>query len=82
MSDPSRATAGLGAELMENFVERATRIAEKALAGDDLSELPVWPHVLPPIDELDATMQMVTERYAQQGAEFATWLQAQQVEGQ
>ena len=81
MSDPSRATAEMGADLMADFVERATRIAEKALAGDDLSELPVWPHVLPPIEELDATMQIVAERYAQQGAEFQAWLQAQ-AEGQ
>ncbi len=78
MSDPSRATAAMGSDLMQNFIERATRFAEKALAGEDLSELPMWPDVLPPIEELDASMRMVSERYAQEAAELDAWLQQEQ----
>lgn len=74
MNDPSKATPELGEDLMDNFVERAAEIAAKALAGEDLSALPIYPDVLPPNAELDTTMQLLEARYAQMTAEFQAWL--------
>lgn len=74
MNDPSKASRSLGRDLMENFVERSVAVAEMALAGEDLSGLPVWPDVLPPIAELDASMTMLARRYQQQTADLAAWL--------
>ena len=74
MNDPSKASRALGRDLMENFVERSAGIAEKALAGEDLSGLPVWPDVLPNMPEMDATMALLAQRYQQQTADLAAWL--------
>jgi len=79
MSDPSRATRVLGRSLVDNFADRAAAIATMALAGEDLSELPVWPDVLPSVAEMDVTMELITERYAQLESEFRAWLARQQV---
>lgn len=78
MNDPSKASRTLGRDLIENFVERSVVIAEKALAGEDLSGHPRWPDVLPSIPELDATMAMLARRYQQQTADLDAWLQKQQ----
>ena len=77
INDPSKASAELGRDLMENFIGRAAGIAEKALAGEDLSDLPVWPHVLPPNPDMDETMRLLQERYAQTTSAFAAWLERQ-----
>ncbi len=74
-SDPSKATREIGQELINDFVERSFRIAEKALAGDDLSELPVYPPEIPEADEL---LEKLLENYANQKAEIDTWLKEQQ----
>jgi creatinine amidohydrolase len=78
MSDPRPATPELGKDLVDDFADRAAEIATKALAGEDLSGLPIWPNVLPPNAELDVTMQLLGERYAQTGADFQAWLARQQ----
>lgn len=78
MNDPSKASRTLGRDLIENFVERSVAVAEKALAGEDLSGHPRWPDVLPSIPELDATMAMLAQRYQQQTADLDAWLQKQQ----
>ncbi len=75
-SDPSKATREIGQELINDFVERSFRIAEKALAGDDLSELPVYPPEIPEADEL---LKKLLENYANQKAEIDTWLKEQQL---
>ncbi len=77
-SDPSKATREIGQELINDFVERSFRIAEKALAGDDLSELPVYPMNLPEIPEADELLEKLLEIYANQKAEIDTWLKEQQ----
>ena len=77
-SDPSKATREIGQELINDYVERSFRIAEKALAGDDLSELPVYPMNLPEIPEADELLEKLLEIYANQKAEIDTWLKEQQ----
>ena len=73
-SDPSRASAEMGEELINDFVDRSFRIAEMALAGEDLSGLPVYADHLPPISGIDAWLAEVLARYAAQEAEIEAWL--------
>jgi creatinine amidohydrolase len=79
MSDPTKATPELGEDLVDDFADRAAEIATRALAGEDLSGLPIWPDVLPSIAEMDVTMQLLEQRYARTGSEFQAWLARQQV---
>ena len=74
-SDPSKATKEIGEDLINNFVERSFRIAEQALAGEDLSELPVYPANLPEMAEGEALLKILMERYAGQKAEIDQWLE-------
>lgn len=73
-NDPSRASVQLGEDIMNDVVARATEIAEKALAGDDLSSLPVYPDVLPMSPELGEMIGLVQERYSQMELDIATRL--------
>lgn len=63
-SDPSQATAALGKDLIEDLIERSHRIALMALAGEDLSMLPVYP----------GEDEAVPERYLVRKAEIDAWL--------
>ena len=74
-SDPSRASAELGEDLINDFVDRSFRIAELVLAGEDLSNLPVYPQDLPPTPEADAFRAESLERYAARQAEVEAWLE-------
>ena len=78
-SDPSRASAALGEDLVSDFVDRSFRIAELALAGEDLSGLPVYPDDLPPIPAADAFLAEVFKLYADRQAEVEAWLRQRQV---
>ncbi len=69
-SDPSQATAALGKDLIDDFVERSHRIASMALAGEDLSMLPVHPSEHPE----------VPERYMARQAEIDAWLSSRRSE--
>ena len=73
-SDPSRASAEIGEDLINDFVDRSFRIAEMALAGEDLSGLPVYPDGLPPIPAADAFLAEVFQLYAEREAEVEAWL--------
>jgi creatinine amidohydrolase len=73
-SDPSRASAEMGEDLINDFVERSLRIAEMALAGEDLSGLPVYPDDLPPMPGMDTWEREVVARYAAQQTEIEAWL--------
>ena len=64
ISDPSQATGALGKDLIDDFVERSHRIASMALAGEDLSMLPVYP----------GEDEVVPERYLVRKAEIDDWL--------
>ena len=69
-SDPSQATAALGKDLIDDFVDRNHRIASMALAGDDLSMLPVYPGM-----DIEAP-----ERYLVRQAEIDAWLSSRRSE--
>ena len=74
--DPSKASAAMGKELFEDVVERTYRLAEKSLAGEDLSKLPHHPVQLPP--SFDRIEKGVLERDAQHAAEIKAWLERRQ----
>ena len=73
--DPSLASAEMGAALTDDFVERSLRIVEKALAGEDLSDLPVWPDALATLVEARALNDALMDRYNQQASEIKEWLE-------
>ncbi len=77
-SDPSQATAAIGEDLMNDFVERSLQIAELALAGEDLSDLPVYPDGGPPNPAADAFLAELFGRYSAQEAEIEAWLRERQ----
>ena len=75
---PSEATAALGRDLIADYVSRSERIAEMALAGEDLSQLPVYPQSLESL-AASAAAQVIgknwQERYASDAAEIQEWLE-------
>ncbi len=73
-SDPSKATKEIGKDLIDDFVERSYRIAEMALAGEDLSTLPLYPDDFPMMPEVDEYLRIVREHYGEQTAEIENWL--------
>jgi creatinine amidohydrolase len=77
MGAPAKASKEIGQELVHDFIQRTVDIAERALAGEDLSGLPVWPAVLPSVPELDESMRLLQERYVKQTSELAAWLASQ-----
>ncbi|MCI0616936.1 creatininase family protein [bacterium] len=76
--DPAKASKAMGKDLINDFVERSFRIAEKALAGEDLSKLPVYPNSLPPLSEVEIFGKRIGENYAKQTAEIEAWLKNRQ----
>jgi len=70
ISDPSQATAAMGEDLINDLVERSHRIASMALAGKDLSMLPVYPG-----DDTE-----VPERYLARKEEIDAWLSSRRSE--
>lgn len=77
-SDPSRASAEIGEDLINDIVDRSFRIAEMALAGEDLSDLPVHPGDLPLIPAAAAFLGEVFQRYGEREAEVEAWLRQRQ----
>lgn len=71
---PAKASKAMGKELIEDFADRSFRIAERALAGEDLSRLPVYPLSMPPMPEANVLLQKVGGRYAEQAAAIESWL--------
>jgi hypothetical protein len=62
---PSLTTAAIGEELMDRFAELGVTLALAALAGEDLSALPVFPESPTPTPEMKALVESLRERYAQ-----------------
>jgi creatinine amidohydrolase len=75
--DPAEASKAMGKDLINDFAERSFRVAEKALAGEDLSKLPVYPNVLPAVPEAEMIGRKVEEDYAKQAAAIEAWLKKQ-----
>ena len=71
---PSKASKEMGKELVEDFIDRSYRIAEKALAGDDLSALPVYPDNMPPMPEMEEWATKLNEHYTAQKDQIEKWL--------
>ena len=69
-SDPSQATAELGKDLIDDFVNRSHRIVSMALSGEDLSMLPVYP----------GEFAEIPERYLIREAEIDEWLKSRRSE--
>jgi len=72
---PSRASRALGEELIRNRAEHAFHNAEKVLAGEDLGSMQIFPDDFPVRPEDAALRARLLERYAQQTAEVAAWLE-------
>ena len=67
---PSEASAALGRDLIADLVSRSERIAEMALAGEDLSKLPVYPQRLGASAAAQVIGKAVEARYASDAAEI------------
>ncbi len=73
---PAEASVALGKDLMAEFVSRGVRIAEKALAGEDLTKPPRYPYVLPASAEAQARDRRALDRYSERTADIEAWLKA------
>lgn len=73
---PAEASVALGKDLTAEFVSRGVRIAEKALAGEDLTKLPLWPTVQPASAEAAARVRRALDRYAKRTDDVEAWLKA------
>lgn len=71
---PSEASAEMGKELIDDFVGRGVRIAERVLGGEDLSTAPIYPDNMPPMPEMQEWVTVVEEVYAEQAARIEEWL--------
>jgi creatinine amidohydrolase/Fe(II)-dependent formamide hydrolase-like protein len=75
---PSEASAALGRDLIADFVSRSERIAEMALAGEDLSQLPVYPQRGAGSAAAQVVGKNIEERYSSDAAEIQEWLAQRQ----
>jgi creatinine amidohydrolase/Fe(II)-dependent formamide hydrolase-like protein len=73
---PAEASVALGKDLMAEFVSLGVRIAEKALAGEDLTKLPLWPNVRPASAEGEARVRRALDRYSKRTDDVEAWLKA------
>jgi len=75
---PSEASVALGKELMAEVVSRGVRLAERVLAGEDVSGLPLWPSSQATSAESDAQARQALDRYARRAADIDAWLKARE----
>jgi hypothetical protein len=76
LRDPSKATEAIGEDLINDFVERSFVIAEMALAGEDLSDLPVYPDDMPPMPVAESFVAKLLQMYAEEESAIEAWLAA------
>jgi creatinine amidohydrolase len=78
--DPAKASDAMGKELFEDVVERSYHLAERTLAGEDLSKLPTHPETLPPpfLDMFKPIKQGVLDGEEREAAEIKTWLEGRE----
>ena len=72
--DPAKGNKEMGKDLMESNVERAFQFAERVLAGEDVSRLPVYPESLLAFPEVQTEQREYLERYAVQTTEIDAWI--------
>ena len=75
---PAEASVALGKDLTSEFVSRGVQIAERALAGEDLAQLPVWPNGQPASAEAEARRRISLDRYSKRTADVEAWLKARE----
>ncbi len=82
---PAEASAALGKDLIDEFIDRGTRLAEKVLAREDLSNLPVFPNTFTASPEAaaeaEAVVKTVLDAYAARTADIEAWLKAREAGG-
>jgi hypothetical protein len=61
---------------MSEVVSRGVRIAEKVLAGEDVTGLPLWPNTQAPSAESEAQARRALERYSKRAADVDAWIKA------
>jgi creatinine amidohydrolase len=71
---PAQASKEMGKELVDDLTDRSFRIAEKALASEDLTTMPVYPDNEPPLEEMKDWIEKTQEIYADQETQIETWL--------
>jgi creatinine amidohydrolase/Fe(II)-dependent formamide hydrolase-like protein len=70
--DPAEASQALGQALFDDVVARTAALAERSLAGEDLSKLPAHGENLPP--SFARIEQRVQQQYDREAAEIDAWL--------
>lgn len=73
---PALASREMGKDLMNNAADRAFLFAERALRGEDMSRLPLYPANLPSSPELEEEDRKLSQTYAAQAAEIEAWLKS------
>jgi creatinine amidohydrolase/Fe(II)-dependent formamide hydrolase-like protein len=69
---PAEGSKALGKALFDDVVQRTTSLAERSLAGEDLSKLPTHgEHLPPPFERIE---EQVQQRYDAQAAEIDAWV--------
>jgi creatinine amidohydrolase len=71
---PAKATKEMGKDLMEDITSRAFRLVERALAGEDLSRLPIYPQNLLSMPGVEAELREHLQIYSAQAAEVDAWM--------
>jgi creatinine amidohydrolase/Fe(II)-dependent formamide hydrolase-like protein len=78
--DPSKASEAMGKELFADVVQRTYRLAERSLAGEDLSKLLTHPDTMPPpfLEMIKPIKQGVLDSDEREAAEIKAWLQTRE----
>lgn len=77
---PAEASVALGKDLTSELVSRGVRIAEKALAGEDLTKLPLYPSVRPATAEGEARNTRTLDSYSKRTDDVEAWLKARKAQ--
>jgi len=72
--DPASSSKALGEALLSRRTDVEFQIAEKALSGQDLSQLTPYPDNVPAMAGADVFVKNSLERYERQQAEIGAWL--------
>jgi creatinine amidohydrolase len=72
--DPAKASRQMGKDLMDDSIERAFRFAEKVLAGEDLSRLPLFPENILSSPDAETDVKDHLQLYSRQTSEVDAWL--------
>lgn len=77
---PAEGSVALGKDLMAEFISRGVRIAEKALAGENLAKLPLYPDAVLASAEAKARVRRSLDRYSKRAEDVEAWLKAREAQ--